>query len=192
MEEKDTVSNKFKTTFADFEMEPPDRIWEDLRKELHPVQNPEEDPKGGLFRFLFQYRKPGFYLALAGIMLLLFLTVVYMSSGDHYKINGHAYTGEMRLCGGTAVLFQVSDKTMPWDSASHYRSAIIDDNGHYLFPKVAPGKYLLRIAPDENSESAKKYLPSWFEQHSNPDSCRLIIVELEDVNADVHLIGKGD
>jgi hypothetical protein len=88
------------------------------------------------------------------------------------------------------VLFQVSDKQLPWDSATHYRSANIDGNGHYTFPKVVPGKYLLRIAPDEKSESAQKYLPSWFEQYSASDSCHLIIVDFEDVNADVHLIEK--
>ncbi len=190
MEEKDTISDKFKSAFADFEREPPERVWDHLRSKLHPAQKPENNRVGIFGYFLFSSRKPGFYLVSGMIVLLLFLTIVYISSGDHYKINGHAYTGEARLCGGTAVLFQVSDKQLPWDSATHYRSANIDGNGHYTFPKVVPGKYLLRIAPDEKSESAQKYLPSWFEQYSASDSCHLIIVDFEDVNADVHLIEK--
>jgi hypothetical protein len=68
---------------------------------------------------------------------------------------------------------------------------MINDNGRYRFPKVEPGKYLLRIAPDENSEAAKTFMPSWFDQHENPDSCHLIILGNEDEKADVHLMSKA-
>lgn len=192
MEENDTIGNKFKSAFSDFEMEPSARVWENLSRELHPEPKAESFWNRLAAFSLFPDRKPGFYFAIGGVVVILFLTVVYIGSTDHHAILGHAYTGDIRLCRGTAVLFKVSDKTMPWDSATHYRSVMIDDDGHYQFPKVGDGKYLLRITPDGNSETAKKFLPSWFDQHENSDSCPLIIINSEDVNADVHLIAKDE
>jgi len=55
---------------------------------------------------------------------------------------------------------------------------------------VVPGKYLLRIAPDENSEYAKKFLPTWFDHFPSPEGSQVIIVNAYDVNADVHLLMK--
>lgn len=191
MEEKDTIADKVRATFSDYEREPPAIIWENLRRELHPEPKPESIWARMTTFSLFHGRKPGFYFALGGTAIMLFLAGVYLWSTDNYEIHGHAYAGDVRLCRGTAVLFQVSDKAMPWDSATHYRSAIIDNKGQYHFSNVETGKYLLRIAPDENSEAAKKFLPSWFDQHENPDSCHLIIIENESENADVHLMKNG-
>lgn len=190
MEEKDITANKFKSAFADFEVEPPERVWENIRMELHPEPKPENILTRIASFFLIPDRNPGFYFAAGGVVLLLFLAGVYLFSSDQYAIHGHAYSGDVRLCRGNAVLFRVDDKVMPWDSAIHYRSAMIDDHGRYQFPKVEPGKYLLRISPDENSEVARKFMPSWFDQHENPDSCHLIIIENDDIDADVHLIAK--
>jgi len=192
MEENDLIGNKFKSAFSDFEKEPPARVWENLSRELHPEPKLESIWSRIAAFSLFPDRQIGFYLALGGAAVILFLTVVYIASTDHHAIRGHAYTGEVRLCRGTAVLFKVSDKAMPWDSATHYRSVMIDDNGHYQFPKVGTGKYLLRITPDGNSEAANQFLPSWYDQHETSDSCHLIIINDEDVNADVHLMQKDE
>ncbi|MEI7724787.1 MAG: hypothetical protein WCK09_06755 [Bacteroidota bacterium] len=191
MEEKDPIANKFKSAFSDYRGEPPSDVWEHVRRELHPEPKPESLWNRITTFSFFKEMKPGFYFALGGGVVMLFLAIVYLGSSDRYTIHGHAYAGELRLCRGTAVLFRVADKSMPWDSASHYRTAMIDVNGHYQFPKVESGKYLLRIAPDENSEAAKTFRPSWFDQHENPDSCHLIIVENDDENADVHLMSKS-
>jgi hypothetical protein len=187
MEEKDLIENKFQSAFSDFEQEPPGRVWENLSLELHPV------PKAGSFWSrltafsFFPYRQPGFYFALGGLAVIIFLVVVYIAYGDYHMVGGHAYIGDVRLCRGTAVLYKVDDKKMPWDSTTTYRSAKIDDNGQYQFPKVEPGNYLLCITPDSNSDAAEKFLPSWFDQHFNADSSHLIIIDDDDVNADVHL-----
>ena len=192
MEEKDHLENKFKSSFIDFDIEPPDRVWENLSRELHPEPNSETIWSRIAAFSIFRERRLGFYLALGAAAIIIFLTIVYIGSTDYHAIRGHAYTGEVRLCRGTAVLFKVADQVMPWDSVSRYRSAMIDDNGHYQFSHVEAGKYLLRISPDGNSEAAVKFLPSWFDQHDNSDSCHLIIVNKEDVNADVHLISNSE
>jgi hypothetical protein len=192
MEEHDLIGDKFKSAFSDFEKEPPARVWENLSRELHP------EPKTESFRSrlaafsFFPSRQPGFYFALGGMAVILFLAVVYLASDDHHAVKGHAYAGDVRLCRGTAVLFKVADKSMPWDSATQYRSAAIDDKGHYQFPEVEHGKYLLCITPVGNSEASKKFLPSWFDQHANSDSCHLIVIDDADVDADVHLMEKGN
>jgi hypothetical protein len=190
MEEKDPIENKFKSAFSDFEKEPPASVWENLDKVLHT----ELQPVGFWARIanwsLFGGLHPAFYLAFAGVSVTLVLAVFYLGSGRHFMVRGHAFAGVTRLCNGTAVLFQVSDKTMPWDSVTHYRSAVVDNYGHFQFPQVKKGKYILRIAPEEFSESASNFLPSWFDQHEKSDSCNLIIIINEDIYADVHLIAK--
>ena len=192
MEEDDLIGNKFKSVFSDFEKEPPARVWENLSRDLHPEPKTESFWSRLAAFSVLPYRQPGFYFALGGMAVILFLAVVYLASDDHHMVKGHAYAGEIRLCRGTAVLFKVSDKSMPWDSATQYRSAAIDEKGHYQFPKVEQGNYLLCITPDANSEASKKFLPSWFDQHANSDSCHLIMIEDTDVDADVHLMEKGD
>ena len=192
MEENDPIGNRLRSAFNDYEKEPPARVWENLRRELHPEPKPESVWSRIAGFSFFPERKSGFYLVMGGVAVILFLAVVYIASGDRHSVHGHAYSGDVRLCRGTAVLFQVADKAMPWDSATHYRSAIIDENGQYKFHQVESGKYLLRIAPEGNSEAAKKFLPSWFDQHENADSCHLIIIKNEDVSADVHLIPNSE
>lgn len=127
---------------------------------------------------------------MAGAAIIFFLAIVYFASNDHHSIRGHAYAGESRLCRGVAVLFRIADKLKPWDSVSHYRSAIIDDQGNYKFSRVKRGTYLLRISPEESSETAKMFMPSWFDQHESPDSSHVILLKADDVNADVHLLAK--
>jgi hypothetical protein len=192
MEEKDPIESKFKSSFSDYEKEPPAKVWENLSRELHP------EPTPGNFwthisPFTLLTQKPlGFYLTLGGIALSLFITTVYFGIRGRHTIRGHAYAGEVRLRHGSAELFQVTDNVMPWDSATHYRSAIIDNYGHFQFTKVRAGKYLLRITPEENSETAKKFLPSWFDQHEKSDSCNLIILQTADLYTDVHLVAKSE
>ena len=192
MEDQDPIEQKFKSTFSDFKMAPPASVWENLQRELHP------EPKTVNFWAqitrdpVFQERLLKRYLAIAGVAIFLFLAVVYFATSDRHTVRGQAHAGESRLCGGTAVLFRIEDKIKPWDSVKHYRSAMIDDNGNYKFSGVETGTYLLRIAPESSSEAAKKYLPSWFDEHESPDSSHVIIIHTDDVHADVHLIRKGE
>jgi hypothetical protein len=190
MEENDPITDKFKSAFSDFEQEPPARAWENLHKSLHPGLLP-----GGFWSRIAAFSllpdKPlGFYFILGGVAFSLFLTVIYLGSGGSFAIRGHAYAGEARLCRGVAGLFQVNDKTMPWDSVEYYRSAVIDNSGHFQFSKVNSGHYLLRISPEQNSETAAKFLPAWFDRHESSDSCQLITINRGDVNIDAHLLKK--
>lgn len=191
MKNPDSIEQRFKSAFSDFEQEPPARVWENLRHELLPEPKPENLWARIARSSLFQERQMWRYIALAGAAIILFLAVVYIASNEHHAIRGHAYAGEARLCRGIAVLFRVGDKIQPWDSVNHYRSAMIDGNGYYNFSQVEPGTYLMRIAPEERSETAKLFLSSWFDQHENPDSSHVIIISSDDVNADVHLIAKS-
>jgi hypothetical protein len=192
MDEKDPIENRFRSAFSEYEQEPPDRVWEHLHEELHP-----EPGAGGFWSRLmafspFPQMHLGFYLTLGGAGFAIILTIVFLGYGSHRTIRGHAYAGEARLRHGMAVLFRVTDITMPWDSATHYRSALIDEYGHFQFAKVGEGKYILRITPDEHSETAKKFLPSWYDRHKTSDSCNLITIENNDVNTEVHLVLKDE
>jgi hypothetical protein len=187
MDEKDPIENKFRSTFADYEQEPPGRVWENLQLKLHPVAKPVHIWRFANFRLITAI-KPGVYLAFGGVALSLVFTMVFFGLKGHRAIRGHAYANEIRLHGGSAELFQVSDMAMPWDSVTHYRSAIIDHYGHFQFPRVRAGNYLLRVAPDGTSETAKTFSPSWYDRHETSDSCELIIISNGDVNLDVHLV----
>jgi len=189
-EEKDLIGDKFKTAFSNFEPEPPGWVWEGVRAELHPVPKTETLWDRLLSLGFFFEKRTLRYAVFAGIVLVMVLTVIYFGSESRYKIHGHAYAGENRLSHGTAVLFRVSDKVIPWDSASYYRSAIINGEGQYEFKGVVAGKYLLRVSPETSSPAAENFKSSWFEHHESADSCPLIIVAGSDEKADVHLLRK--
>ncbi|MCX6268173.1 MAG: hypothetical protein NTW16_12570 [Bacteroidetes bacterium] len=188
MEEKDPIGNKFKSSFSDFEKEPPVRVWENLQKELHLVPKP-----AGFWAhfsaFSFFTKVPvGFYLSLGVIVVSIFSTVVYKEINRRHTIRGHAYAGEIRLRNGSAELYQVTDKTLPWDSVTHYHTSVIDNYGHFQFSKVGEGKYLLHIVPDGKSQMSTGYISSWFDRCENSDSCNVIIINRADKNLEVHLV----
>jgi hypothetical protein len=192
MEENDPIENKFKSAFSDFENEPPARIWENLHTTLHPVLK-----SGGFWSrtaafFLLPGKPIALYLILGSAAFGFFILVISLGTANRGTIRGHAYAGEIRLCRGDASLFKVADKTMPWDSVTYHRSAIIDSYGHFQFSNIKAGNYLLRIAPEQNSEEAQKFLPSWYDRHENSDSCRIIIIKGKDLNIDAHLKKKSE
>jgi len=190
MLEKDPIEDKFRSAFADREQEPPARVWENLDKALHAGPGPAGFWTRIADYFLFHGLHPVFYITLGSVAIGLVAITVYLGPMRHYVIRGHAFAGEKRLCRGTAELFKVSDKTLPWDSVGHYSSAIIDNYGHFQFSRVRNGKYLLRTSPEKNSDAASCYLSTWFDRHERSDSADLIIVERGDINADARLIPK--
>jgi hypothetical protein len=191
MENPDSIEQKFRSSFSDFGQEPPARIWENLNYDLNPKPKSENLWMRISGSNIFPERQMRRYIVFAGAAFILFLAIVYFASKDNHTIRGHAYAGDVRLYRGVAVLFRVGDKVMPWDSVNHYQSTMIDIDGYYQFSHVEPGTYLLRIAPEEISETSKKFLPSWFDQHENPDSSHVIIISSDDIKADVHLISKS-
>jgi hypothetical protein len=192
MENQEKKENTFKEKFSGYEQDPPERVWENLEKELkkEPGQGNVQGISGGFLTFTKSQLR--ILILSVTLIVILFLAVVYFTSNDNHAIRGHAYTGETRLCRGTAVLFVVPDKSSPLDSVYYYRSAMIDENGYYQFKKVRPGKYLLRIAPPENSEDAKRFLPTWFDHSSEPGGSNIIVISDDEVNADVHLLIKSE
>ncbi|MEI7982941.1 MAG: hypothetical protein WCI71_14920 [Bacteroidota bacterium] len=193
MEKPDNIEEKFRESFSGFIASPPDRVWEELRNNLHPVTRAE-----GFWTRFIDFTKPSpvlvrTYTGIAMASVILFLAIVYFVVHDHHSIRGHAYAGETRLCGGSAILYKVEDKIKPLDSIDHYSTVDIDNNGYFLFQRVETGRYLLRISPPVSSETTEKFQPSWFDQHINPDESDMIVIASDDVNADVHLQQKpGD
>ena len=187
MEKPDNIEEKFRKSFSDYKADPPDRVWEELKNDLHPAPRAE-----GFWIRIADFTKlsPRWVNTTVAIVMasfILFLSFLYFVTRDHHIIRGHAYGGESRLYGGTAILFKVEDKAVPLDSIDHYRTVTIDNNGYFQFPRVETGRYLIRILPNASSEAAEKFQPSWFDQHTNPHESDLIIISSDDVNADVHL-----
>lgn len=187
MEKPDNIEEKFRKSFSDYTANPPGRIWEELRNDLHPVPRAER-----FWTRVVDFTKlsPGWVNTTAVIAmasLILILSIIYFIARDQHTIRGHAYAGESRLLGGTAILFKVEDKTMPLDSIDHLRTVKVDGNGYFQFPSVETGRYLLRISPPPGSDVTEKFQSSWFDQHANLNESDLIIISSDDVNADVHL-----
>jgi len=190
MEEPDYIEKTFHDALQDLSGEPPQRVWERIHRDLHPDSTPLNIWEQVI---AFPPHAPRLFrtgIAFIIVTVLLFLTFLYFGNGDRHAISGHAYAGEGRLCRGTAFLFKVNDKVAPIDSIEHFRSVMIDDRGYFRFPRIAPGKYLLRISPDAGSGQAGKYEPSWYDQDEKPDSAHLIVLGSTDFNADVHLIER--
>jgi hypothetical protein len=190
MDPKDPIENKFKSAFSGFEQPPPPEVWDHVHAALHPVPGP-----AGLVAWVKKlsfllHLHPGFYFAFSGAGFVLFVTLGYFVLTGHQAIRGHVYAGTARLNDGQAELFEVADRSMPWDSVKHYRSAVIDHYGHFRFAGVASGRYLLRVSPAEHSETAKRYQPTWFEKHTTSDSCNVIGVKKEDVRVEMVLVGR--
>jgi hypothetical protein len=188
MKEQDPIENKFRSAFSDFEQEPPARAWEHLHAELHP-----EPPMVGFWSRMmglspFPNMHPGFYLLFGGISFTVIFSVVFILWGNNHVLRGHAYAGESRLRFGNAELFRVSDHTLPWDSVTHYRSAAIDEYGHFQFFKVEEGRYLVRIAPEAGSAASKKFQATFYDSCERSDSATLIEVITGDLNLNVRLI----
>lgn len=190
MEEQDNLEKKFSETFATFSRKPPEDVWNRIQREIQqePVPSSVWDRA-----MLFPRNFPQVFRIVVGSVaasVILFLGILYYTSGHRCVVSGHVYAGESRLCKGTAYLFVVNDKMNPLDSIEHHRSAIVSENGFYRFSGIASGRYLLRIAPDAGSPMAGRYHPAWFDKHESPDSSHIIIVDQDDVDADVHLLEK--
>jgi hypothetical protein len=187
---RDSIERKFQESFAGYESPPPGRIWPQLKEQLHP--EPRFD---GLWSWISRLPEssPRFFrlsIGTVAAVVVLFLTLVWFASVERYSLRGHAYSGEVRLCKGTAYLFAIKDKTKPYDSLQNIRSSDIDENGFYQFSQLEPGRYLVRISPLENTEGHKKFHPSWYDQQIKPDSAHLILIKTEDLTVDVHLLPR--
>ncbi len=190
MEENNDIATKFREMFSDFDPSPPERGWVRLKNHLHAEPRNE-----GFWSWITQLpvTSPRIFRLSAGFVILitgLLLGLVWFSSGEHFALRGHAYSGELRLCRGTAYLFKVEDKAKPFDSLKNIRSSDIDEQGYYEFSRIEPGKYLVRVAPMRNTEGHKKFHPSWYDQQIAPDSAQVIHVESSDMTVDVHLLPR--
>jgi len=190
MEEYENMEKKFREAFAGYEPAPPEQGWSRLRSNLQP--EPRYD---GFLSWItdLPQSSPRFFrlsIGFTAAAVMLFLVIIWFSSGNHSTIRGHAYAGELRLCKGTAYLFRVEDKALPFDSLKNIRSSEIDEKGYYQFSQIKSGKYLVRISPQEFSEGYKHFLSSWYDQHISPDSAHLIMIGAEDLTVDVHLLPK--
>ncbi len=186
MEKKDPIEDKFGTAFGNFESEPPPGMWEQIHRDLHPGTTPPAWWNHLPFSF-FLHKSLGFYLAISGISFGLIFSVFYFGPGRRHDIRGHAYAGQLRMQQGTATLFISADRALPWDSLTFQRSAIIDRYGHFRFPRVPEGNYVLRIAPDPLSEEGRKFLASWYDRCEVSDSCRRFSLSDRDLTLEVHL-----
>jgi len=187
MEENQYLENKFREAFKNFERTPSEDTWKGLRSVLHP------EPRhigfwAGIIQMPQNSRFLRFTVGVAAIAIILFLIIFWIAYGDHRAIRGHAYAGESRLSRGTAYLFKVEDRSIPYDSVRHYSSAIVNDNGSYKFINVKPGKYLLRVVPESTAFSNKNYKPSWYDQHEYTGEAHLIELKSDDLEIDVHLV----
>ncbi len=192
MEKPDYIEEKFRQSFSDYSVNPPDRVWDELKITLHPQPAAE---KFWTRLTDFTYFSPQMIKRLAfisGATVVLFLIIIYFLTSDNPTIRGHAYAGESRLCGGTAILFQVKDTMAPLDSVNHYRTESIDNNGFFQFPGVEPGRYLLQIAPPANIGFDEEFQPSWYDRHLYPEQAEIIIISSDDVDADVYLPKKDN
>ena len=190
MEENDLIGKKFKEAFSEFEKEPPGRVWQSLQQKMHP------DLPLPILKRIIQAVKhvlpksQVFYYSAGGMLVVMIVGGFFMMSRDHHTIRGHAWAGESRLAGGSGELFRVNDRSMPWDSVEHARSAFIDPNGHFLFARIRPGNYILRIAPERNSAQGSSFTPTWHNLKADSDSCDLIRVDKKDVTLEVYLNRK--
>ncbi len=190
MKQQDDIEKKFSESFRNFSKEPPAHVWEGIRSRLHPEQKPLN-----FLDHLVQF--PGSFprtfrigFATVAASLLILLAVLYFDDSERHIVSGHAYAGDARLCRGTAFLFRINDKTKPFDSLEHFRSAVVNDQGFFRFQDISEGKFLLRVSPDGESAMGQKYHASWHVQHSSPDSAHIVVVGPQDVCADVHLVEK--
>lgn len=190
MEQHDNLDQKFQSAFQDFEAEPPASVWTNVDREVYPAgQYDKIWGSAGSMRF-FTGSRVRIWGAIAAMAVILFFATIYFLSLDRHIVKGHAYTGDRRLVSGTAILFNVRDKSRPWDSVDYYRRVPVDGNGYFYFSGVDRGSYLLRVEPGTQPENADQCVASWYDMHSDPSHSNLIVVSGDDIRTDVHLIKK--
>lgn len=190
MMDQDQLERKFQTSFNDFEVAPPDYLWQNLTSELHPP--PKQVSFWDYFSDTnpFSRRRFRAYSLAAMSFVVLFFVLIYFVSMNGYSLRGSVYKGEARLTSGTAILFRLDDHATPWDSLKHYRSALIGPSGTFKFDGVGKGKYLLRVEPDAEKGQEPAFKPSWYDTHEEPAESNVITISDGDVSADVHLVPK--
>jgi hypothetical protein len=181
MDEYHPIDRKFREAFDGFEQEPPERAWNRLRNHVR-LEPAEHDFWSKVIALHRTHPRSVRIAALVTVLLLIVvLTVIRLTSRDYQMIHGSAWAGEERLCRGTAYLFKVDDKILPYDTVRQYQSVPINEKGQYCFPQVEPGRYLLQVSPDETSAHSQTFIPSWFDQRSPKESPKLIEVIDEDL-----------
>ncbi|HNY02971.1 MAG TPA: hypothetical protein PKG48_10310 [Bacteroidales bacterium] len=186
MEKKDPIEEKFSASFENFEADPPEEVWENVKLGLQA----ERMHSAWWSRFhliALLHKSLGFYLAVSGITVAVTFSLIVFGPGRRHDIRGHVYAGGLRMKQGTATLFRSEDLAMPWDSLTYQRSAVVDEYGHFRFFRVPEGNYLVRLTPDPVSEAAKSYLPSWYDRSEVSDSAKRITIAGNNLTIEVHL-----
>ncbi|TSA28641.1 MAG: hypothetical protein D4R67_03490 [Bacteroidetes bacterium] len=131
--------------FRDFEAEPPPQVWQAIRARLG-------DGLPGLgWRFtpdhLAAWIRPRYrlYPALTALGLALIALFIWMSVWPAHQIRGTACVNQDALARGTAYLFRVHDRHVPFDSVLFYGKTELDSSGRFEFRNIPTGSYLLRI-----------------------------------------------
>ena len=188
MEPLDPLDRQIREAFSGFQKEPPPTAWEKLAPLVAKLPHPTGLLAKLLSVTLLSGKPLGFYLTVAGAGLVFLSGIIGFSTCGRHEVRGHAYAGHQRLKGGMADLFSLADSALPWDSVTHYRSAYINPTGHFRFPRVKQGRYLLRVAPASEVDPSGRFDPAWLGGQSSSDSAAPVSVGDQDVMVEVRLL----
>lgn len=184
---KDPLLGSMKTAMHGMRKTPPASAWKFVAGHLHPVAKP---PVTAWFHELFSLfagKTVHLYITLAVAGSALTGALLWFGTGSRHELRGHAYAGPGRLTSGRVELFILNDRTLPWDSLEHSRSAYIDRTGHFQLARLKPGNYLLRAAPEAGTGEAERFSATWYDGSTSSDSCRIICIDDHDVTVDISL-----
>lgn len=148
---------RIRELFRDFEAEPPPQSWNAISTRLAGEIHGKTSHQwfGGLAGWFQPVNH--LYPALAIVGIVLIALVIWIDMKPTSRIKGQALIDESELARGTAYLFRVRDRVIPYDSVSFFGKMELDTNGRFYFGHVPSGLYLLRIHVHPESQYSEQY-----------------------------------
>lgn len=143
--------------FRDFEAEPPLQFWNSISARLAGEQ--PETHSSWSWRHIVGWFQPmnHLYPILTGVGLVLIALFIWLVVKPSNDMKGQAFVGQDELTSGTAYLFRVHDKVIPYDSVGFAGKRELDSTGHFAFNGFPSGSYLLRVHIHPDSPYSPKY-----------------------------------
>jgi len=165
---------RFRELFRDFEADPPPQSWDVIRSRLAGRTRDKKTP--WLLNTMVEWFQPmnRLYPALTVLGVVLIALVIWLGIGPSNNIKGQALIDNTELARGTAFLFRVRDRAIPYDSVRFFGKLDLDSIGRFEFGRVPSGLYLLRIQVHPKSQFSKHYNHGYYGDQIHPDSATLV------------------
>ena len=165
---------RIRKLFRDFEAEPPQEVWNAISTRLAGDHSGTRSRRN--FGLLVEWLQPRYrlYPAFTVVGLALIALFIWIGVKPSHHIQGRAWVDQAELSRGTAFLFRVFDREKPFDSVRYHGKVELDSTGHFSFPRIPSGTYLLRVHVHPDSPYSHSYNHGYYRDQLHWNQATLI------------------